>query len=254
MKLIGDCREILPRFADESFNCCVTSPPYFGQRDYNHADQMGLEKTPDDFIAGMVQVFREIRRVLRDDGTLWLNIGDSYNNRTRVRTSSHKPLDGGDRISWKDTAAAGGVRMTITREGWKEKDLFGIPWMLAQALRVDGWYLRQEIIWHKPVAKLDVAKDRPLTRHEALFLLSKSKRYYFDGESMPQWSKSSVWTIPATGSRVHGAAFPSKLVEPCILAGSPISGVIIDPFCGSGTTISTANQYGRRAVGIDINN
>lgn len=251
--LTGDCREHLRNLPERSVHCCVTSPPYFGLRDYGHEGQMGLEPTPDEFVAGMVAVFAEVKRVLRDDGTLWLNLGDSYNNRTRLRQSSHKPILHGDKKTWAQSAADGQVRMTITRDGWKEKDLFGIPWAVAQALRKDGWYLRQEIIWNKPVAKLDVATDRPRSQHENLFLLSKSKRYVFDGVALPDYAKGSVWTIPATGHESHGAAFPPKLVEPCILAGCATGGTVLDPFGGVGTTGLVADRLRRHAILVELN-
>lgn len=251
--LRGDCRAVLATLADESVHCAVTSPPYFRQRDYGCEGQIGLEPTPDAFVAEMVAVFREVRRVLRDDGTLWLNLGDSYNNRTRVRRSSHKPIVAGDRKTWAQSAADGEVRMTIHADGLKEKDLFGIPWMVAFALRTDGWYLRQEIIWDKPVAKLDVAADRPATRHEQLFLLSKSKIYSFDGAALADYATGSVWTIAATGHGDHGAAYPPELIEPCILAGSPLGGMVLDPFAGSGTTGLVADRLGRNATLIELN-
>lgn len=248
-----DARLAVSLMDEQSVHTCVTSPPYFGLRDYGHDGQMGLEETPEAYVAGMVELFREIRRVLRDDGTLWLNLGDSYNNRTRIRTSSHKPIADGDRKSWAQSAADGEVRMTITKNGWKEKDLFGVPWMVASALRLDGWFLRQEIIWHKPVAKLDVAQDRPVNRHETIFLLSKSKCYYFDGAAMPKWSRGSVWAVAATGHQKHGAAFPPDLIEPCVLAGAPVGGTVLDPFGGAGTTGLVAKRNGRNSILCEIN-
>lgn len=256
--LKGDCREVLRTRIAGSAHCAVTSPPYFGQRDYGSSRQIGLEATPSIFVAELVLVFEEVRRVLRDDGTLWLNMGDSFNNRTRVRTSSHKPgaRNGhgfSDRKSWSDSARDGEVRMSIIQPGLKEKDLIGIPWMVALALRSAGWYLRQEIIWHKSVAKLDVATDRPATRHEQIFLLSKSKTYCFDQAALPAAFRGTVWTVPATGSDEHGASFPRALIEPCILAGCPLGGTVLDPFSGAGTTGLAADALGRDAVLIELN-
>jgi DNA modification methylase len=175
--LIGDCRERLAELPDASAHCCITSPPYFGLRDYGVAGQMGLEPTPDEFVAGMVEVFREVRRVLRDDGTLWVNIGDTYQNQkgqsggidpkqpARRHLRSARPQDG-------------------ALEGFKRKDLIGVPWMLAFALRADGWTLRQDIIWSKPNPMPESVRDRCTKAHEYLFLLSKGPRYYFDAEAI----------------------------------------------------------------------
>lgn len=251
--ITGDCRERLRDLPAQSVHTCVTSPPYFGQRDYDHADQIGLEDTPDAFVAQMVDAFREVRRVLRDDGTLWLNLGDSYNNRTRIRTSSHKPIIAGDRKSWAQSAADGEIRMTIRSGGLKEKDLFGVPWLVALGLRDDGWYLRQEIIWSKQIAKLDVANDRPATKHEQMFLLSKSKTYHFDASALPAYAFGSVWDVAATGHGAHGAAYPPGLIEPCILAGCPLGGTVLDPFGGAGTTGLVADRLQRNAVLIELN-
>lgn len=252
--LTGDCRDLLRTIPDERAHCCITSPPYFGQRDYGANAQVGLEATPSLFVAELVLIFDQVRRILRSDGTLWLNIGDSYNNRTRVRTSSHKPIIAGDNKSWADSARDGEVRMTLRSSGMKEKDLFGIPWLIAAALRDAGWYLRQEIIWNKPVAKLDVALDRPATRHEQIFLFSKSKVYHFDRTALPAAFRGSVWTVAATGHSEHGASFPTALVEPCILAACPAGGHILDPFGGLGTTGVAATRLGRDATLIELNN
>jgi DNA modification methylase len=182
----GDCREVLRTLPDESVHCCVTSPPYFGLRDYGVAGQIGLEPTPDAFIEELVLVFREVRRVLRADGTLWLNLGDSYNNRTRVRASSHQPgLNGVVDGTWAGTAASGGVRMS-NMPGLKEKDLIGVPWLAAFALRADGWYLRQDIIWSKPNPMPESVTDRCTKAHEYIFLLSKSARYYYDAKAIAE--------------------------------------------------------------------
>jgi len=249
----GDCRDVLKTMPDASVHCCVTSPPYFGLRDYGVAGQIGLEPDPSIFVSELVLIFEQVRRVLHPEGTLWLNLGDSYNNRTRIRASSHKPIVAGDKKSWADSARDGEVRMSILRSGFKEKDLFGIPWQVAFALQKAGWFLRQEIIWNKPVAKLDVASDRPASRHEQIFLLSKSKTYYFDGDAIPDDFRGSVWTVSATGHSDHGASFPVALVEPCIRAGCPEGGTVLDPFGGAGTTAIAASRLGRDAVLIELN-
>lgn len=184
--LRGDCRDVLKTLPDESVQCCVTSPPYFGLRDYGMAAQIGLEATPDEFVAEMVNVFREVRRTLRSDGTLWLNLGDSYNNRTKVRTSSHQPaLNGYEDDNWADRASRGGVRMS-NMPGLKEKDLIGIPWMVAFALRADGWFLRQDIIWAKRGGMPESVRDRCSKSHEYLFHFSKGPRYYFDADAIAE--------------------------------------------------------------------
>lgn len=254
----GDCRQVLRTFADESVDCCISSPPYFGQRDYGVRRQIGLEATPSIFASELTIVFEEVRRVLKPTGTLWLNIGDSYNNRTRVRTSSHKPGNANghgfsDKKSWADAARDGEVRMSILQPGLKEKDLIGIPWIVASALKGAGWVLRQEIIWNKPIAKLDVASDRPATRHEQIFLFAKGKTYHFDREALPLAFRGSVWTIPASGSADHGASFPTSLIEPMILAGCPAGGTVLDPFAGVGTTGLVAHRLGRDATLIELN-
>lgn len=288
----GDCLSGLRQIPDGTVNTCVTSPPYFGLRDYGHEGQIGLEPTPDEFVARLVEVFREVRRVLRDDGTLWLNLGDSYNNRTKVRTSSHQPaLNGFTDDNWADRAARGGVRMS-NMPGLKEKDLIGIPWRVAFALQADGWYLRQDIIWHKPNPMPESVRDRCTKAHEYVFLLSKSPTYYFDadaikepsvtndprrpytskgakeldgrsdwksgekrdGEDFTKRNRRSVWTVatrPYKGA--HFATFPPDLIEPCILAGAPENGIVLDPFMGSGTTAAVATKLGRFAMGCELN-
>jgi DNA modification methylase len=260
----GDCRTRLTELPAGSVQTCVTSPPYFGLRDYGHDGQIGLEPTPDEFVTALVGVFREVRRVLRDDGTVWLNLGDSYNNRAVNRPSSHQAGLGfeSDHLgtSWRDHAANGRARMSISDGDLKEKDLLGIPWLVAFALRADGWYLRSDIIWAKPNPMPESVTDRPTKAHEYLFLLSKSPRYWYDADAIrendgglpsgngfvrdhrltyqnadgtgrgneDEWTpgggrnKRSVWTVatqPYPGA--HFATFPPKLIEPCILAGSP---------------------------------
>jgi DNA modification methylase len=297
----GDCIATLQTLPEKSINCCVTSPPYFGLRDYGHDGQIGLEQTPEAYVNKMVEVFREVRRVLRDDGTLWLNLGDSYNNRSCARKSSHQTGLGFDsedlRKTWKDLAGEGRTRMSFTHGGMKEKDLMGIPWRVAFALQADGWYLRQDIIWHKPNPMPESVKDRCTKAHEYIFLLSKSERYYFDSEAMKEpavsekpagnkrhkyadayangtgeehrtkagllalqgveWetrNRRSVWTVatkPYKGA--HFATYPPELIRPCILAGCPKGGTVLDPFGGSGTTAQVAIEEGRNAILCELN-
>jgi DNA modification methylase len=281
----GDCRETMRRWAADGVKVqtCVTSPPYFGLRDYGHEGQIGLEQTPDEYIAAMVEVFRCVRDVLADDGTLWLNIGDSY--AARVRQT--KPDTAG-----KLTRHNKGVLIDYKRarpNGYKEKDLIGIPWMLAFALRADGWYLRQDIIWHKPNPMPESVRDRCTKAHEYIFLLSKSEKYFFDSEAMQEpaaykgpakpgkqaqtaytglpvhtgrlgkssdgfRNRRSVWSVatrPYKGA--HFATFPPALIEPCILAGSRPGDIVLDPFMGSGTTAAVAIQHGRQYLGCELN-
>ena len=251
--LQGDCLELLPTIPDESVQCCVTSPPYWGLRDYGQVDQIGLEPTPEEFVEKLAGVFREVWRVTKANGTLWLNLGDTYNNRRRLRSTSHQPsLNGREEKSWAEATREGKTRMTVTHAGWKEKDLMGIPWMVAQALRADGWYLRQEIIWQKSFGKPEPTRDRLPTRHESIFLLSKSKNYLFNRNALPAWAKDSVWQIPPTGRSDHGASFSEKLPLACILAGSRPGDTVLDPFLGSGTTGMVAAEHGRRFIGIEL--
>jgi DNA modification methylase len=265
--------------ASKSVHCIVTSPPYYGLRDYGVPGQLGLEPTPEEYIANMVQVFREARRVLRDDGTLWVNIGDSYNGSAPNKTGNNGFNDG--RTNRSSRFGNGGI------DGLKPKDLIGIPWMLAFALRADGWYLRSEIIWHKPNPMPESVTDRPTKAHEQVFLLSKSARYWYDAEAVREESSGltggkfgggdsavgrlrndaererpadngfrnarSVWTIATQPTPfAHFATMPEKLAEKCILAGCPRGGIVLDPFFGSGTTGIVATKNGRRFVGLDL--
>lgn len=254
----GDCRHVLSSMPEKIVQTVVTSPPYWGLRDYGHGDQLGLERTPEEYVANMVAVFREVRRVLRDDGTLWLNLGDTYG---------------------------------------KDKQLVGIPWRVAFALQSDGWYLRSDIIWAKPNPMPESITDRPTKAHEYLFLLTKSPRYYYDADAIREPHTEStltrveyglkhrhpadvgvgippvdvermgerfanpagrnartVWTIatqPYPGA--HFATMPEALVEPCIKAGSKTGDIVLDPFGGSGTVAQVANRLNRRAILIDLN-
>lgn len=267
--------------APDSVQCCVTSPPYFGLRDYGHEGQIGLEPTPDEYVARLVEVFRGVRRVLRDDGTLWLNIGDTYAR--NPAKGQHKPGDAGKQAYIYD--GGNGRASSTASAGLPEKNLIGIPWRVAFALQADGWCLRQDIIWHKPNPMPESVRDRCTKAHEYLFLLSKSERYYFNSDAMKEPAESStvarlsqnvesqagsdraesehdvftrnkrsVWTIATRAYKgAHFATFPPALVEPCVLAGSRPGDLVLDPFMGSGTTAAVAQQHGRRAVGCELN-
>ena len=250
----GDAIEVLKTIPDQSINTCVTSPPYWGLRDYGIDGQVGIEETPEEYVAKMVEVFREVKRVLRNDGTLWLNLGDSYAGNCSQASNNGR-------------AGFGNPRERLVNrkgEGLKPKDLVGIPWRVAFALQADGWYLRSDIIWHKPNPIPESVKDRPTKAHEYIFLLSKSPRYYYDYEAIkePVTSKQlgstrnrrSVWTVPTRPfPEAHFATFPPELIEPCVLAGCPIGGVVLDPFVGSGTTLLVATRHHRRSIGIELN-
>ncbi len=283
---IGDALDLAKQLDDESVQCCVTSPPYYSMRDYGVAGQIGTEETPEEYIERLVLIFEEIRRALRGDGTLWVNIGDTY---------SHRPSKGSGRHS-----------KTITRHKWKpkypkrnsgngtkSKDLMGMPWELALALRSSGWYLRADIIWHKRNCLPESVRDRPSKTHEYIFLLSRSERYYYDAEAIKEPAKDwgerdrtnwrartcarsigqppqkgatsanfaesgrnarSVWkfsTVPYGDA--HFAVFPPELPRRCIKAGSRPGDLILDPFCGSGTTLEVARRLGRRWIGFELN-
>jgi DNA modification methylase len=332
----GDCRETMRKWASEGIKAqtCVTSPPYYGLRDYgtgkwvggdkncDHVEsenkhggqradrnqegykkqykdvckkcnavredgQIGLEETPEQYIKAMVEVFRCVWDVLEDDGTLWVNIGDSYYNyRPGKGQALVKQTVANSEQDLPQTCARRGNKL----DGLKEKDLIGIPWMLAFALRADGWYLRQDIIWHKPNPMPESVQDRCTKAHEYIFLLSKSPKYYYDIDSIKEdahttdtsdrnrdetrlnntpgrtrmsglttnhyekKNKRSVWTVttkPYEGA--HFAVFPTDLIEPCILAGAPAGGVVLDPFMGSGTTAQVAQDLGRKYLGCELN-
>lgn len=275
---------------EKAFHTCVTSPPYYGLRDYGVDGQIGLEPTPEEFIEKLVGVFREVRRVLRDDGTLWVNIGDTY--ATGGRGGGGSFMDARSDGAWKGKNAVTGWRSAP--QGMKHKDLIGIPWMLAFALRADGWYLRQDIIWHKPNPMPESVRDRCTKAHEYVFLLSKRPKDYFDheaikepvtGNSHPRGkgvtpksqanafgnrnnasfsaavsglvelrNRRTVWSVPTRPFKgAHFATFPPALVEPCILAGCPRGGAVIDPFGGSGTSAGVAVAHGRKAVLCELN-
>ena len=280
--LFGDCRETLKQF-DEKARVCVTSPPYYGLRDYGgENNQIGMEQTPEDYVDEMVKVFRLVRDNLTDDGTLWLNIGDSYYN---YRKDGNYPKQTVSKTR-QDLPTKTPVRGNKL-DGLKQKDLIGIPWMLAFALRADGWYLRQDIIWHKPNPMPESVKDRCTKSHEYIFLLSKNKNYYYNNEaikepakdwgtrnrtkgkyhnegtglqphsgltkSYPKKNKRSVWSVttkPFKGA--HFAVFPPELIEPCIKAGSEVGDIILDPFMGSGTTAMVSKMLDRYYIGCEL--
>jgi DNA modification methylase len=207
----ADVMEGLRQLPDESVHCVVTSPPYWGLRDYGVDGQIGLEATPDAFVARMVEVFREVRRVLRADGTCWLNLGDSYNNRTRVRSTSHQPgLNGIVDGSWADRAAGGGVRMSHGMDGLKEKDLVGMPWRVAFALQADGWWLRSDIIWSKPNPMPESVTDRPTKAHEYVFLLTKSERYFYDADAVKEPASYLQPNSPGSITSPYGQGFTRR--------------------------------------------
>lgn len=277
----------LAEMPDESVQTCITSPPYWGLRDYGEDDQLGLEPTPEEYVENMVAVFREVRRVLRDDGTLWLNLGDSY---ASGEVGRH---DGRTKNSGYGARHPGPRQSTKLNTGLKPKDLVGIPWRVAFALQADGWYLRSDIIWHKPNPMPESVTDRPTKAHEYLFLLTKSPRYYYDADAIregtQEWSsakgfsgagqdqrtgglahrnghghhshesqsgrnKRTVWTVttkPFSGA--HFAVFPPDLIEPCVLAGCPEGGTVLDPFSGSGTTGMVALRHDRSYIGLELN-
>jgi DNA modification methylase len=302
--IVGDCLAELKKLQDQSVHCCVTSPPYWGLRDYGVDGQIGLEETPEEYVQKLVEVFREVRRVLRDDGTLWLNLGDTY--------ISTAPGTMGDNIHIQGTLEATKRARKIERRkkpaGLKPKDLVGIPWRVAFALQADGWYLRSDIIWHKSNPMPESVRDRPTRAHEYIFLFSKNRQYYYDAKAIMEpcvqsnqrpvagslgtlgslhsrrrsgnkarkysaergrpghhlagsipWegtmrNKRDVWQVAtAANKEAHFAQFPPKLIEPCILAGCPEGGIVLDPFAGLSTTGVVALQHGRQFIGIEIN-
>ena len=244
--IIGDCYEVLRATTSNIFQTCVTSPPYWSLRDYQIEQQIGLEDSVEDYISRLVGVFDEVRRVLRDDGTLWLNIGDSYTSGGRTWRAPDKknPIRAMD-------------RRPATPDGLKPKDLIGVPWRLAMALQQAGWYLRADIIWNKPNCQPESVKDRPTRSHEYLFLFSKEEKYYYnsDGVRGPNdRNVRTVWDINTLPySDAHFATFPPALVEPCISLGSRENDLVLDPFIGSGTLGQVALQMKRRFLGIELN-
>jgi DNA modification methylase len=291
--LQGDCIEMMRTMPAESVQCVVTSPPYWGLRDYGHAGQLGAEKTPSLYVSKMVSVFEEIRRVLKKDGTVWLNIGDSYagswgaQGRTNGGSSYNNSKISSDQIDAapRKTTNTG----TIREAGLKPKDLIGMPWRVAFALQTAGWYIRSDIIWNKPNPMTESVRDRPTCAHEHIFLLSKSRHYYYDAAAIAEKStpgagrdtttsrrqsppgkptdrgfkkgrqfktrnKRNVWTISVGRfAGAHFATFPCALIKPCVLAGSRAGDVVFDPFGGSGTTGKVALELGRKAILCELN-
>lgn len=297
--ICGDALAALKTFPSECAQMCVTSPPYYGLRDYGVTNQIGVEQTPQEYVQKLTTIFREIRRLLKKDGTLWLNIADSYAGSGKGIWS--KPIS--DRPVSKQTYQAQvsdlNAKMPDKWNGIKQKDMIGIPWMLAFALRDDGWYLRSDIIWQKPNCMPEAVKDRPTKSYEHIFLLSKSPKYYYDAQAIAEplaqstverykravsqkhkyaggipgepmqalfkprpftqnrglRNRRDVWSISTNSYRIggHFAVFPERLVEPCILAGTPEGGVVIDPFFGSGTTGAVCTRLNRQYIGIDLN-
>ena len=251
--LYGDCRETLKNLTNSSVQMCVTSPPYYGLRDYGgEKNQIGQEQTPEEFIDELVKVFREVRRTLKDDGTLWVNIGDSYYN---YRPSKGKSYPKQTVSKTKQDLPDYSSKRNNKLSNLKEKDLIGIPWMLAFALRADGWYLRQDIIWHKPNPMPESVKDRCTKSHEYIFLLSKNQNYYFDVDAIkePTRRKRSVWSVTNKPYKhAHFATFPPDLIIPPILAGSKKGDIVLDPFMGSGTTGMVAKEHGRYFIGCEL--
>lgn len=247
--ILADAREKMASFPDGSFRSCVTSPPYWGLRDYDHPNQIGAEAKLEDYISDLVKLFAEVRRVLADDGSLWLNIGDSYTSGGRTWRAPDKK-NKGRAMSYRPD----------TPEGLKPKDLIGLPWRLAFALQADGWYLRTDIVWNKPNCQPESVKDRPTRSHEFIFLLTKSEKYFYDPEPVMEKAdngrknRRTVWNINTEGFRgAHFAVFPSKMVELCILAGTKEGDVVLDPFLGSGTVGAVSKRLKRRCVGIEMN-
>jgi len=276
-----NCLTGLAKLESGTVDCCVTSPPYFGLRDYGTDEQIGLEETPDAFVKSLVEVFREVKRVLKNDGTLWLNLGDSY--------FSDSKGSGGKSEKQDSNPGSFYVTKKFKRtNGLKPKDLIGIPWRVAFALQADGWYLRQDIIWHKPNPMPESVTDRCTKAHEYIFLLSKSARYYYDADAIKEETgreagaprifgakkqegtlrqdigrefvddgtrnKRSVWTVttkPYSGA--HFATFPQDLIEPCIKAGCRPNGIVLDPFMGAGTTAIVARKLNRNYIGYELN-
>lgn len=291
--LCGDAAECLKTLPDKCVNMCVTSPPYYGLRDYGEPGQIGIEQSPDEYIERLVKVFDEVYRVIAKDGTLWLNIGDSYAGSGKGPMSLAVAGNGKNKELYNKNSRVHDVPKSLS--GIKPKDLIGIPWMLAIALRERGWYLRSDIIWYKTNCLPENTKDRPTKTYEHIFLLAKSRNYYFDykaiQEPLKQVSKDrykrgrgagnkyaeqqgisreqdnfshfdqqfrrkrDVWEVSTNSYKMdeHFAMFPEKLIEPCILAGSKAGGVVLDPFFGSGTTGAVAKRFGREYIGIDLN-
>lgn len=253
---IGDARIRLQEIADKSVQCCITSPPYWGLRNYGNDLQIGLEATPEEYVEQLVAVFKEVWRVLKDDGTLWLNLGDNYASNKVGNTNGTY-----GKVKQKQGINDDTRRRTVP-QGLKRKDLIGIPWRVAFALQADGWYLRQDIIWSKPNAMPEPIADRCVKAHEYLFLLSKSPSYLMNAKDIREQAvdevslrnRRSVWTIPTKPYRgAHFAVMPEALVEPCVISSTNPNDLVLDPFTGSGTVGVVALKHGRQFVGTEIN-
>lgn len=247
---LGDAYDALKSLDDESVQCAVTSPPYWGLRDYGVDNQIGAEPTIEGYIDALVRVFEELRRVLKRDGVFWLNVGDGYTSGGRTWRQADSKLK-----------ARGMSYRPDTPDGMKPKDLMGVPWMLAFALRANGWYLRTDIVWSKPNGNPESVRDRPTRNHEFVFMFTKSEKYYYDVEATLEPSddgkkrrrKRSVWNINTEPfPEAHFACFPPKLVEPCIVASTKQGDVVLDPFFGSGTVGQVARNFGRDFVGVEV--
>ena len=256
--LNGDVQQVLSELEPESVQCVVTSPPYWGMRDYGTDGQLGLEDTPEKFVENMVDVFRGIKRVLRKDGTVWMNLGDTYGKQVGKGFNTHEEDGTGNRVT-EMQEKHGDIKV---KTGLPDKSLVGIPWRVALALQADGWILRSDIIWHKPNPMPESVKDRPTKSHEYIFLLTKSKKYYYDYEAIKEFSmidgrtknKRTVWPIPTQAyPEAHFATFPEEIPEVCIKAGTKIGDVVLDPFVGSGTTCAVASNLRRNSIGIELN-
>lgn len=284
----AECLTGLSLLPDNSINCCITSPPYYGLRDYGNDRQIGLEDTPEEYIEKLVNVFHEVYRVLKPDGTLWINIGDSYAG--SMKGAAQFPDNAMNYKQGTNRGTLGKATLVKQCTGCKPKDLIGIPWMLAFALRADGWYLRQDIIWNKPSVMPESVRDRCTKSHEYIFLLSKRRRYYFNAGEIAEpastyneivrdrsttklnntpgrskmgglvrndyhtRNKRSVWTVATQPLReAHFATYPEKLIVDCIKAGCPEGGIVLDPFIGAGTTALVARKLNRNYVGFELN-
>ena len=286
----GDCRDSMRQMAKEGIKVqtCITSPPYYGLRDYGVDGQIGAEQSPQEFIDNLVEVFACVWDILADDGTLWVNLGDSYYN---YRPGKGQRVVANSIASQKASEFEHSAKRGNKLEGYKEKDLMGMPWRLAFALQDFGWYLRQDIIWHKPNPMPESVQDRCTKSHEYIFLLTKNQKYYFDNKSIQEQAESAgkisgsfkgrqggaeyhaqsggvgsdakeyekrnkrdVWSVPVKPySGAHFAVYPEELIEPCVLAGSKIGDIVFDPFFGSGTTGAVAQKLGRKWIGCELN-
>ena len=256
--MTGDCRESLDTLEPNSIDCCVTSPPYFGLREYDTDFQVGIESTVQEYVDSLCDILDKVKRVLKDEGTLWLNIGDGYCNTNGYQRSNK----GWDRQA-RDGAKANARDLSdLLNAGYKVKDVLGVPWKVAFELQRRGWYLRQDIVWSKPNPMPENVFDRCTKSHEFIFLLSKSKKYYFDLQSIKvetadgggKKNPRSVWSVPVTRYKgAHFATYPPELIEPCIIAGCPPGGTVLDPFGGSGTTAGVAIKNDRQCILMEAN-